>query len=81
MPGEKRSQTHDAEGRETQQRSRKRERYTRIAWLVLLCNIQTARAVLPCMARETFRLEHRLTLPPKRVLQDEKGQVQRQPAL
>lgn len=36
MPGEKRSQTHDAEGRETQQRSRKRERYTRIAWLVVL---------------------------------------------
>lgn len=37
MPSEKRSQPHDAEGRETQQRSRKRERYTRIAWLVPLC--------------------------------------------
>lgn len=37
MPSEKRSQPHDAGGRETQQRSRKRERYTRIAWLVPLC--------------------------------------------
>ncbi|KAG6362497.1 hypothetical protein INS49_010729 [Diaporthe citri] len=51
MPSKKRSQAHDAEGRETQQRSRKRERYTRIACESCKTRKVKCSGSLPCSRR------------------------------